>query len=214
LNSAATSTIRPREARPAVATFHLVGDIRDVRFGGHGVQMPDLKGFRYLERLLAEPGREFHVLDLVAVEHGSLPGRSQATTTGHFDGAGMPALDDQARAAYRRRLAEVEEDLEEANLTNDLARLALAERDREFLMVELSRAVGLGGRGRTVGGTAERARTSVAHSLRYALRRLAGQQPDLGAHLDRAVRTGTYCSYVRDPLSPVTWELGGFRDGC
>ena len=33
----------------------------------------DLKGLRYLERLLANPGREIHVMDLVAVERGSLP---------------------------------------------------------------------------------------------------------------------------------------------
>jgi hypothetical protein len=30
------------------------------------VRVRDLKGMRYLARLLAQPGREFHVLDLVA----------------------------------------------------------------------------------------------------------------------------------------------------
>ena len=35
--------------------------------------MRDLTGFRYVERLLADPGREFHVLDLVAVDKGTLP---------------------------------------------------------------------------------------------------------------------------------------------
>ncbi len=35
--------------------------------------MRDLKGLRHLARLLAEPGREFHVLDLVGAEEGTLP---------------------------------------------------------------------------------------------------------------------------------------------
>jgi hypothetical protein len=49
----------------------------------------------------------------------------------------------------------------------------------------------------------------VTRSLRYALHKLGEAHPDLGAHLDRTIRTGTYCSYQRDPLAPVLWELGG-----
>ncbi|GEP34858.1 hypothetical protein NSZ01_26260 [Nocardioides szechwanensis] len=193
------------------ATFRRAGRGRSVCFRGHEVLVPDLKGFRYLERLLAAPGREFHVLDLVAVEQGTL--RSARADAG-LDGVGVPAvglpvLDDEARAAYRRRLGEVEEDIAEAEEHDDLARLTLAQRDRDYLVAELTRAVGLGGRARTVGGTSERARTSVARSLRYALRRLGEEHADLGAHLDRTVRTGTYCSYEPDPLTPVVWELGG-----
>ena len=72
---------------------------------------------------------------------------------------------------------------------------------------ELSCAVGLGGRHRSVGGDAERARTSVTRSIRYALARLADHHPPVAAHLDQCVRTGTYCSYVPDPLVRVEWHL-------
>jgi hypothetical protein len=47
----------------------------------------------------------------------------------------------------------------------------------------------------------------VTRSLRYALGRLTEHHPDLGAHLDRTVRTGIYCSYQPDPLTPISWEL-------
>ena len=40
-------------------------------FDGHTVRLRDLKGMHYLARLLADPGREFHVLDLVSSETGS-----------------------------------------------------------------------------------------------------------------------------------------------
>ena len=55
-------------------------------------------------------------------------------------------LDAQAKNAYRRRLAEIDEDLEEARLMRDSGRVAQAEAERDFLIRELSRAVGLSGR--------------------------------------------------------------------
>jgi hypothetical protein len=88
---------------------------------------------------------------------------------------------------------------------NDPGRAELAQADRDYLIAELSRAVGLGGRGRSVGGSAERARTSVTRSLRYALDRLGRHHPSLAAHLDRGVHTGTYCRYEPDPTSPIDW---------
>jgi tetratricopeptide (TPR) repeat protein len=189
-------------------TFSRDADTRTICFDGVTVRMRDLKGFRYLERLLADPGREFHVLDLVAVEQGTLP-----TVPPPYEGVGstgaeaaLPSLDDAARTAYRRRLAEVDDDIEEATRMNDLGRLELAQHDREYLIAELSRAVGLGGRHRSVGGTAERARISVTRSLRYALGRLAEHHSPLGAHLQRTVHTGAYCRYTPDPLTPIDWS--------
>ena len=187
-----------RPAQPEAALFVRRGGYRRVGFRERDVVVPDLVGFRHLERLLAEPGRELHVLDLVAVVGRTSPPPAEA---------GLPVIDDMARAAYRRRLVEVDEDIEDARRNDDLGRLALAERDRDYLMAELASAVGLGGRARAVGGSTERARTSVTRSVRYALRRLAEQHPDLAGHLDRTVRTGSYCSYVPDPVHPLRWRL-------
>ncbi len=197
--------------KAATATFRCDGDTRTICFGDQTVLMRDLKGFRYLERLLDNPGREFHALDLVAVERGSVPTgrRVRHGQEGGIDGAGggLPVIDDKARDAYRRRLAEVDDDIEEATLMNDVGRLELAERDRSYLVAELASAVGLGGRRRSVGGTSERARTSVTRSLRYALKRLAKHHPALADHLGKSVHTGTYCVYSPDSLSSIVWHL-------
>ena len=185
------------------------GDMRTVTFAGQTVITRDLKGYHYLARLLAEPDREFHVLDLVAVEQGTLPTATHPPEPGQAtveSGGGLPVIDDTARNAYRRRLAEVDDDIDEATRTNDLARLALAERDRDYLIAELSRAVGLGGRLRSSGSDAERARTSVTRSVRYALTRLGEHHPALASHLERSLHTGTYCSYAPDPAAAVDWE--------
>jgi tetratricopeptide (TPR) repeat protein len=203
----------------AVATFRCDGDTRTIQFGDHRVLMRDLQGFRYIARLLADPGREFHVLDLIAVEHGTLPAartgaRSSTRSSAHDDdltadglGAGLPMLDDQAREAYRRRLADVEDDIEDAERMNDLGRAELAQRDRDYLIAELSRAVGLGHRPRTTGSTGERARTSVTRSFRYALERLSEHHPALATHLRQGIQTGTYCRYTVDPTAPLDWDL-------
>jgi hypothetical protein len=195
----------------ATATFTRDGDTRTICDGELTVLMRDLRGFRYIERLLANPGREFHVLDLVAVERGSLPtGRTvQHGLDSVTEGAsgGLPVIDDEARNAYRRRLAEVDDDIDEATRMHDVGRVELAQRDRDYLIAELSRAVGLGGRHRSVGSTAERARTSVTRSLRYALGRLAQHHPAVATHLEQSVHTGSYCSYTPDPLVPILWQV-------
>jgi hypothetical protein len=114
-------------------------------------------------------------------------------------------LDARAKEAYRRRLAEIEEDIEEASAMGDPERAARAELEREFLVRELSRAVGLGGRDRRGGSASERARASVTRALRQALARIREHDPLLGEHLDRSVSTGTYCAYKPDPRAPVVW---------
>lgn len=193
------------------AVFALEGDHRRIVFDRTEVLARDLKGFRYLERMLADPGREFHVLDLVAVDSGS-PAR--APTMGHDEAdstvrgnAGLPVIDDEAREAYRRRLAEVDQDIEIARADNDVVRCELAEKDRDFLIEELKRAVGLGGRLRSTGGDAERARGSVGRCLRYAIDCFDEELPALADHLRVSLRTGTYCSYSPDPLVAVDWEI-------
>ncbi|MFP5487858.1 MAG: hypothetical protein ACLGHQ_06085 [Acidimicrobiia bacterium] len=199
------------EAGPTVVvSFEQVGSSRTISFRGATVTMRDLKGLRYVARLVVSPGREFHVLDLVAAESGILrPAEAHPDAGGarHGGEAGIPLLDATAREAYRRRLVEIDDDIEDATRMNDPERAALAERDRDYLIGELERAVGLGGRGREVGGSAERARTSVTRSIRYALDQLADVQPELAGHLDRCIRTGTYCSYEPDPLTPLAWQL-------
>ena len=122
------------------------------------------------------------------------------------DDAG-PLLDAQAKAAYRRRLGEIEEDLAEATSMADLGRIAQAQAEREFLVRELSRAVGLGGRDRRAGSASERARVSVTRAVRQALARIREHHGPLADHLEGVVRTGSHCVYRPDPRAPVTWTL-------
>ena len=192
-----------------VNVFRREGDYWSVVFEGRTVRVRDLKGIRYLARLLADPGREFHVLDLVAAESGRLPaaesGRAAGLShTGPGDAGEM--LDARAKDAYRRRLAEIEDDIEQARAFGDTERAAQADAERDFLIRELSRAVGLGGRDRRAASTSERARVSVTRAVRQAIVAVGEHHPALGEHLERTIRTGTYCAYVPEPGAPAVWR--------
>jgi tetratricopeptide (TPR) repeat protein len=175
--------------------FRREGDYWSLVFEGRTVRVRDLKGMRYLAQLLAHPGREVHVLDLVAAETG------QPTALGD---AGE-LLDEQAKTAYRRRLAEIEDDIEQARALEDAEREAQADAERDFLVRELARAVGLGGRDRRAASASERARSGVTRAVRQGISRIGEHHPQLGEHLDGTVRTGTYCAYVPDPGAPAAW---------
>jgi tetratricopeptide (TPR) repeat protein len=200
LERQAARTILARIEVAASATtdtnlFRREGDYWSVVFEGRTVHVRDLKGMRYLAQLLAHPGREFHVLDLVAAETG------QHVALG--DAGQM--LDERAKTAYRRRLVEIEEDIEQARALGDTSREMQADAERDFLVRELARAVGLGGRDRRAASASERARSGVTRAVRQGIVRIGEHHPQLGEHLNHAVRTGTYCAYVPDPGSPAAW---------
>jgi len=190
--------------------FRREGDYWSLVFEGRTVRVRDLKGLRYLARLLGHPGREFHVLDLVAAETGSVAqaesGQAADLSRTAFGDAGA-ILDERAKNAYRRRLAEIEDDLEEARALEDTGREVQADAERDFLVRELSRAVGLGGRDRRAASASERARVAVTRATRQAIARIGEHHPQLGEHLNHAIRTGTYCAYLPDPHASAGWRF-------
>ena len=92
-------------------------------------------------------------------------------------------LDAQAKAAYRRKLEELREELEEAKEFRNSERIAKAEDEIEALSKELSRAIGRGGRHRRAGSTSERARLSVTSAIKVAIERVAEKHSRLAAQL-------------------------------
>ncbi len=213
LAAATEQSPMPGSREPAAEsnTFRQEGEYWLVVFEGSTVRLRDLKGLRYLARLLAQPGREFHALDLVA-------GEARERSDLDFDDSSRLALrpatsagellDAQAKQAYRRRLTEIEEDIEEARAFGDDERAAQADEERDFLIRELARAIGLGGRDRRSGSPSERARVSVTRAIRQSISRIDQHCPMLGAHLNHAIRTGIYCAYSPDPRALPDWTLG------
>jgi tetratricopeptide (TPR) repeat protein len=173
---------------PAVAYFRLSseGEVWVCECEERTFRLRDSRGMQMLARLIAIPGQELHVLDLMGASQGDSP--VDAGDSGEV-------LDEKARRDYRRRLESLRAEIEEAESLHDLAGAEAAREEIEQLSAELSRAFGLGGRARRAGSNVERARVNVQRRLKHAIERIAGECPAAGKHLEWAIRTGSFCSY-------------------
>ena len=192
---------------PPANVFVREGDFWSVSFAGSTVRLKDVKGLHDIARLLGSRGTEVAAVDLVAIG----PGRGAQQPAGlapsgfALEGDAGEVIDEEARRQYRARLADLEEDLEEATAANDVERAARIRDERSFIIGELAGAVGLHGRARRALDPAERARKAVTWRIRDAIDRAETAHPQLGRHLRRSVRTGTFCAY--DPPEPTQWVL-------
>lgn len=196
-----------RSAVEQTNLFRRDGEYWTVGYRGLVVTLRDSKGLRDLGHLLAEPGREFHVLDLVAdgTRARSIP-PSQAAEAGlAVEGWGDPVIDQAARAHYQRRITELEQELEEAQERGGSEADAAAREELDALTTELTAAYGLAGRPRRSPDPVERARKAVTRRIRNAMRRIARAHPRLGQHLAASIRTGMFCSY--QPERDIVWSV-------
>ena len=135
---------------------------------------------------------------------------AKATTAGLQSsdlGDAGEVLDPQARAAYKRRLEDLRDELAEAQAFNDEARIERLEQEIEFLTQELASAYGLGGRKRKAASAAQRARVNVTLSIKNVLKKIDKQHPSLALYFSTTIKTGTFCSHTPDPRLPVTREF-------
>ncbi len=174
------------------------GEIWTLSFAGRTIRVPDSKGLRDLAVLIAQPGVEVPAVRLLGGNPADDGPMTQPMGSDEL-------LDSRARAAYRRRLEELQEVIDDAAADHDLGRLEAATDERQAILDELGRALGLGGRARRLGDPGERARTTVTARIRDRLRRLHSEHPELAAHLRQSVRTGRTCSY--SPAEQVVWKL-------
>ena len=210
--------------RPAQkGVFRKEGVYWTVGYGGKAVRLKDTRGLGYIAYLLRHPDAEFHVLDL----YGGIASSREEDATNqpalnlpradedlekagiHIAGLGDAGemLDEQAKAAYRRRLSELREAMEEARELGAVERAERAENEIDALTRELSRAIGLGGRNRRAASASERARQSITKSIKSALETIAQSEAPLGDLLSRCIKTGNFCSYRPDPDFPIAWEF-------
>jgi hypothetical protein len=118
---------------------------------------------------------------------------------------GDQVLDEQARAAYQRRLSLLDGEIDRAAELGDDREAAKLDQERAALLDELRAAAGLGGRTRRLGDEAERARKTVSARIRDTLRKLDDRHPELAAHLRATVSTGAICRYQAE--NGMTWRL-------
>jgi non-specific serine/threonine protein kinase len=172
--------------RRSAESFELVkdGEVWTIR-ADTTFRLRDSRGLSILATLVHNPGRSFHVTDLVA----------PAGERGLVEDAGEVS-DGRAVAAYNRRLDDLRDAQAEAERNVDPQRAARARVEIEALTRELAQAVGLSGRGRRAASTSEKARVNVRKRLMDAFARIREHSPALAKHLERSIQTGTFCQYA------------------
>jgi len=160
----------------------------------------DIKGLHYLRMLLERPGVDIPALDLSDAVAGH-PGAGLADAdTGEL-------LDRRALASYRKRLTEIDDDLDEARSWDDIERGAKLEAEREAIIEQLRAATGLAGRQRRAGATSERARIAVRKAVTTATERIGAADAPLGRLIHDTISTGNTCCYNPDQDRPTRWIL-------
>lgn len=209
-----TEGVSPEDARRLTIEqanlFRCDGEYWTLAFGGEVAAVRDTKGLRDLAQLLERPGVDVHVLDLAAdgvvATRRVSPGEAHQADLHSTDGAaGDPLIDETARSAYRRRITELEEELEMAEDMGDSGTAARARAEREAILEQLTTAYGLGGRPRRTPDHVERARKAVSRRVRTTIVRVGDVLPALGRHLQVSVHTGVFCSY--QPEQPLRWTI-------
>src|SRR5271168_5095792 len=128
--SAGVSKPAPNARSAPRGVFRKEGEYWTISYGGKSFRLKDSKGLGYLAHLLRHPAAEFHVLDLAGgivgqcgddetrqSAHGLPRGEEDLEKAGiHIGSLGDAGemLDEQAKVAYRRRLSELREELDEA----------------------------------------------------------------------------------------------------
>jgi hypothetical protein len=147
----------------------------------------------HLHFLLANPGLEVAAIELAT---------QLSADAGHADIASpsaQPVLDRAAVQSYRRRLAALRDEIQDAELGIDEARMAKARAEYDWLVADLAAGTGLSGRARSFTDNGERARLAVGKAIRRALDRIEQADPIICEHLRGAVQTGRHCSYRPPP---------------
>jgi len=185
-------------------------DYWTIRYQGHVALIKSTRGLHYLAILLRDPGREFHVRELLAhLLDASVPSAGVAVpeqvTGGLF--SGLPVLDAQAKAEYKRRINELRDELEEAERVDDAQRKTEIQNELEAICNHLAYAVGLRGRDRKTCSDAERARSAVTKCIKKAIRKIGEAIPSLGYHFANSIKTGYFCSYNPHRDRAVAWKF-------
>jgi hypothetical protein len=173
---------RKQEETKADAQNHFFKDTAFWRFSfdGLSVQIPEVKGFYDIRKLVTQPHQLFHCAELM----GST-----------LDGEGTKLLDETARKQYGKKLLALQSDIQEAERLSDFIHSEKLQDEYDRLVDHLSQSLGLRGKTRLSGSTVEKARSAVTWRIRHAIARIEQHHPVLGAHLSNAVKTGTLCAY-------------------
>jgi hypothetical protein len=177
--------------------FKRVGRRWRITYRGRAVSLPDRVGFSFIHHLLTRAH--------VPITAWELSTSGQTDAEARLVALGDPVLDATARKEYRRELKRIETDLARTLADDDTEQRARLRADKEVIEGQLRTSQGLGGRPRSLGGDADRARLRVTKAIQRAIGEIGKVSPELAAFLRLSITTGSDCVYAPD--DEIRWKL-------
>lgn len=166
-------------------------EVWQISFEGTLIHLTEVKGFYDVVKLLENPEKQFHCLELF--------------------GSGLimsaePVFDEKAKRSYQKRIASLQEEIRLCEEHNDLHRTAALRKEYDDIIDHLSTSLGLGKKVRVANDPVDKTRSAVTWRIRNAIQKIRKANPSLGKHLALSIKTGLFCSYT--PERPVEWLAG------
>jgi TolB-like protein len=157
-------------------------------FENSAIQLPEIKGFYDIQKMLSQPRQLFHCAELM----GNVVSEK-----------GEKLFDTKAKKQYEKKIVELQADIREAEQRSDFSQLEKLQDEYDKLIEYLSQSLGIRGKVRESNNPVEKARSAVTWRIRSAIAKIESCHPQLGAHLSNAIKTGSFCSY--QPDRDLTW---------
>ena len=172
-----------------------------IRYQGQSRDVPDaVKGLAYYARLLERPNQAASALAVEGQDCRKIPRRQAAPSV----------MDQEAVARARTRLAEIDEELREASEQGDAKADAELRTERDRICQQVSRAIGVGAKGRTLGNTeASKSAARVKSALRTVREKMRNRWglPLLADHLEQSVSEVVDSFVYRPADPPPVWKV-------
>lgn len=165
--------------------FRVVGKTREIQFKGKRISLPETIGLWYLAEFLSHPYKTLDPVELEQARTG-LAVRSVNSGTGQ-------RLDEAAKRDYERKLAELSEDIVEAEQFNDGGRLEKLQKEFEAITDELTKSTGKSGKSRITTDASKSRRNVRQQMQRDITKKIVLQHPDLADHLLKAFKLDWMC---------------------
>jgi hypothetical protein len=198
--------------------FKKEGEIWTVRFNGETGNFKNTKGFRYIEYLICDQGKEFLVSDLYFAinppDIDNIDSTHSNMGSAELGGEGLSVADlgdaekllsPEGKAALKQEVTRLKEQINRAKERRDEENQAALEDQLDEILEYFAAQTGLGGKTRKASNDLERLRKSVSKCIRGDINKIKKTSPELGHHLGPSIHTGTYCSYSPHPR--VNWRL-------
>ncbi|HEY6300897.1 MAG TPA: hypothetical protein VIW95_14765 [Candidatus Binatus sp.] len=186
--------------------FRKEGEYWNTAYEGESANLRERGGMRFIALLLGRPGENISAVEMFSVTAAG------AGTSLRQDGLGRAVdlgdagekFDARALSEYRRRIAELESEIDVAEASRDSDAAVRARAERDSLSQEISSGLGLHGL-RRAASHRERARVNVTRQIKSAIEAIRNVNPPLGRHLANSISTGSTCRYA--PADRIKWQL-------